>query len=688
MLSRVPSAKTPLQPFRYPVNTDKPNLAVAEAPGIFQPNWESLAHYRCPDWFRDAKFGIWAHWGPQCQPEAGDWYARHMYVEGHGQHKSHLARYGNPSEFGFKDVIHAWKADRWDPDKLVAFYKQCGAKYFFAMANHHDNFDLWDSRHQSWNSVAIGPRKNIIAGWAAAARKQGLRFGVSVHSAHAWSWMEPAQDFDGKLTKAEGKGTWWEGLDPQDLYAQNHPRSAGGENPGTIHSQWEWGNGASVPDEAYCRNFLDRTKDLVDRYKPDLVYFDDTVLPLWPISNVGLEFTAHYYSTVPGSVVFGKILDEQQRKCLVWDIERGVPATAFPFPWQTCTCIGGWHYNRDDYERNLYKSAKTVIHMLADVVSKNGNLLLSVPVRADGTIDEKEEKIVGEIGDWLRVHGEAIYETRPWHVFGEGPASAGAELSHQGFNEGRGKPFTAGDVRFTRFNHPCIPDHPRGAGHHQGQPRQGSVEVRFCRAGGRWTVPAHLPSWAVRSRWLKRNPNENLWPWRGDMIAVYNLARMWYFTGNEAYAQKARDILIAWATTHKTFGGNESGLDLGDYAVCYGGGASILRGTWPGWTQQDTITVQNYFRNVLWPATAAPYKISGPANKGSLNVAAGAAIAVFCDDTNMFNHVIDVFRSYPGAGLPNILATGQMGETGRDIGHGFNDLSPAPHRRNLLEAGH
>jgi fibronectin type 3 domain-containing protein/regulation of enolase protein 1 (concanavalin A-like superfamily) len=173
---------------------------------------------------------------------------------------------------------------------------------------------------------------------------------------------------------------------------------------------------------------------------------------------------------------------------------------------------------------------------------------------------------------------------------------------------------------------------------------------------------------------VKRNPNENLWPWRGDMIAINNLARMWFFTGNEAYAQKARDILIAWATTHKVFGGNESGLDLGDYALAYGGGASILRGTWPGWTQQDTLTVQNYFRNVLWPATAAPYKISGPANKGSLNLAAGAVIAVFCDDTAMFNHVVDVFRNYPGAGLPNILATGQMGETGRDMGHGFNDL--------------
>jgi fibronectin type 3 domain-containing protein len=174
---------------------------------------------------------------------------------------------------------------------------------------------------------------------------------------------------------------------------------------------------------------------------------------------------------------------------------------------------------------------------------------------------------------------------------------------------------------------------------------------------------------------VKRNPNENLWQWRGDMIAFYNLARMWYFTKNEAYAKKAHDIIIGWAITQKVFGGQESGLDLGDYAICYGGGASILRGTWPGWTQQDTVTVQNYFRNVLWPATAAPINVSGPANKGSLNLVAGAVIAVFCDDTEMFNHVVDVFRNYPGSGLPNILPTGQMGETGRDWGHCFNDLS-------------
>jgi len=177
--------------------------------GKYQPTWESLKQYGCPDWFRDAKFGIWAHWGPQCQPEHGDWYARGMYEGGSGHNKWHIEHYGDPAHFGFKDVIHAWKAERWDPGKLMALYKRAGAQYFFAMANHHDNFDLWDSKHQPWNSVALGPRKNIIDGWARAARAQGLKFGISVHAAHAWSWYEPSQKYDGNLTTADGKGTWW-----------------------------------------------------------------------------------------------------------------------------------------------------------------------------------------------------------------------------------------------------------------------------------------------------------------------------------------------------------------------------------------------------------------------------------------------------------------------------------------------
>ncbi|HSI09772.1 MAG TPA: alpha-L-fucosidase [Rariglobus sp.] len=431
------------------------------APGKFQPTWQSLEQYRAPEWFRDLKFGIWAHWGPQCQPEAGDWYARGMYEEGKGQYKSHLAAYGHPSKSGFKDVINTWKAENFDPDKLVALYKRTGAQYFFALANHHDNLDLWDSKYQPWNSVAVGPHKDLIAGWAKAARAQGLPFGLSVHAAHAWSWYETSQGadkngplagvpYDGKLTKADGKGQWWDGLDPQDLYAQNH-------TPGK-KLEWDWNaaKGSSVPDAAYCQKFYNRTMDLINKYQPELIYFDDTALPLWPVTDAGIKISAHFYNTnlrKPGAVgpgvLFGKILTDQQRKCMVWDIERGVPATALPDAWQTDTCIGGWHYNRGIYDRNGYKSAKTVVHMLADIVSKNGNLLLNIPVRGDGTIDEKEQKVLEGIAAWMDVNKDAIFSTRPWKTFGEGPASDGAPISAQGFNEGKGKPFTAADVRYT-----------------------------------------------------------------------------------------------------------------------------------------------------------------------------------------------------------------------------------------------
>lgn len=436
--------------------------------GKFEPTWESLKQYETPQWFRDAKFGIWAHWGPQCEPERGDWYARHMYSQGHGQYESHLQQYGHPSEAGFKDVIHAWKAENWNPDELVALYKRAGAQYFFAMANHHDNLDLWDSTYQPWNSVAVGPKQNIIAGWANAAKKHGLRFGVSVHASHAWAWYEPAQGadrdgpyagvpYDGKLTKTDGDGTWWEGLDPQDLYEQNHEPSPGFHDLGKIHRRWNWSGGVSIPDAAYCEKFYNRTIDLINKYQPDLLYFDDTVLPLYPISDVGLKIAAHYYNNnmlrYDGrleAVLFGKILNEDQRQCMVWDIERGQSNQIEPYPWQTDTCIGGWHYNRWHYDRRNYKSAKTVIHMLADIVSKNGNLLLSIPMRGDGTIDDQERAIVEGIAEWMDINREAIFGTRPWKVFGEGPASDDfAPLTGQGFNEGKGKPFSAHDVRFT-----------------------------------------------------------------------------------------------------------------------------------------------------------------------------------------------------------------------------------------------
>ena len=167
------------------------------ARGPFQPNWDSLVgNYRVPDWFRDAKFGIWAHWSAQCVPEQGDWYARRMYQQGDSAYDYHVKTYGHPSRFGFMEIDHLWKAERWEPEKLMALYKRAGAKYFFALANHHDNFDAFNSKYHAWNSVNVGPKKDIVGTWAKVARAGGLRFGVSNHSAHAWHWFQVAYGYD------------------------------------------------------------------------------------------------------------------------------------------------------------------------------------------------------------------------------------------------------------------------------------------------------------------------------------------------------------------------------------------------------------------------------------------------------------------------------------------------------------
>jgi alpha-L-fucosidase len=429
------------------------------ASGKFEPTWQSLSQYKVPDWFRNAKFGIWAHWGPQCQPEQGDWYARGMYEEGSDYYKWHVEHYGHPSKVGFKDVIHDW-----NPEELVKLYKRVGAQYFFAMANHHDNLDLWDSKYQEWNSVRVGPKKDIITGWAAAAKKYNLPFGLSVHASRPWTWYEFAQGadkkgelagvpYDGKLAKENGKGTWWEGLDPQELYAQNHEVSKITD----FSKWWYWGGGASIPSQEYCDKFYNRTMELINKFNPDLLYFDDTALPLYPISDAGLKIAAHYYNhnmtTHKGkleAVLFGKILTDQQKECMVWDVERGAPDKPQAKAWQTCTCIGDWHYNRKVYDENRYKSAASVIRTLVDIVSKNGNLLLNIPVRGDGTIDDKEVAVLEGIAGWMDINKESIFDTRPWEVFGEGPSvSSENPLDAAGFNEGK-VGFSEKDIRFNQ----------------------------------------------------------------------------------------------------------------------------------------------------------------------------------------------------------------------------------------------
>ena len=446
------------QPYPVPVSEEHEPMKG----GQYQPTWESLSNHQTPEWFRDAKFGIWAHWGPQCVEGTGDWMARSMYMEGTREYKYHVEHYGHPSEVGFKDILPLFKAENWDPDKLVERYKRAGAKYIFVLGNHHDNFDLWDSKYQPWNSVRVGPERDILDGWARAARKYGLPLGVSFHADHAWIWYEPAQrydqngpkagvSYDGRLTAEDGKGKWWEGLDPQMLYRQNHPLSEMSWWNSGIYKQWEWGNGASQPSAEFVTNFYDRTLDAINKYHPDIIYFDSTKMPFHELSDCGLKIAAHFYNSNPDGVMTCKVLDEEQRKAITWDVERGAPNFIVPEPWQTCNCIGGWHYNTSIYENNGYKSAATVVRQLVDIVSKNGNLLLNVPLRADGTYDEKEAAILDDLEAWMTVNGESIYGTRPWVMFGEGPvAEKVISVNRQGFNDGEYSHMTSEDIRFNQ----------------------------------------------------------------------------------------------------------------------------------------------------------------------------------------------------------------------------------------------
>ncbi|HWA10587.1 MAG TPA: alpha-L-fucosidase [Opitutaceae bacterium] len=442
------------------------------AAGPFQPTWESLTQgYKCPEWFRDAKFGIWAHWSAQCVPEQGDWYARQMYTQGHPQNKYHVEHYGHPSKFGFMEIDHLWKAERWDPEQLIALYKKAGAKYFFALANHHDNFDNFNSRHHAWNSVNVGPKKDLIGIWAKTARAAGLRFGVSNHSAHAWHWFQTAYGYDPegpqagvrydafRLTKADGKGQWWDGLDPQDLYTGRNILMPDGLTSIKAANDWHaandrvWNENQPPKNPAFVEKWFLRCQDLMDQYQPDVVYFDNTELPL---GQAGLDVAAHFYNANLrrnggrlDCIITGKKMAEAHRPAVVEDIERGVATGIRPEPWQTDTCIGSWHYQRSLFEQHKYKTAQQVVQMLVDIVSKNGNLMLSVPVRGDGTIDSDEVACVEEIGRWMAVNGEGIFSTRPWKVYGEGPSVSGPVAAGQFGGARDVRPYTARDVRFT-----------------------------------------------------------------------------------------------------------------------------------------------------------------------------------------------------------------------------------------------
>jgi alpha-L-fucosidase len=437
------------------------------APGPFQPTWDSLKTYTTPDWFRDAKFGIWNHWSAQCVPGQGDWYARQMYIQGHRQYNHHVATYGHPSKFGFMELTNLWKAENWKPAELMDLYVAAGAKYFTALANHHDNFDTYNSRYTPWNAVRIGPKKDIVGIYGKLARERGLRFAVSNHGSHAWNWLQTSYNYDAEgplagvrydaytLTKADGKGKWWNGLDPQDLYTGRNVVMPDGIKTIAEATKWlhdndeKWHEDVSLTHPKFAENWFLRAQDLVDTYKPDLLYFDDSELPH---GIYGLSIAAHYYNTSVRDkgrldvVLTTKDIRPAEAGAFTLDIERGKTNEILAEPWQTDTCIGNWHYDINLFNNHGYKTPTYVIHSLIDIVSKNGNLMLDIPVTGDGVIDSDERAFLEAIATWIPKHGEAIYGTRPFAVFGEGPP----DVATGSFNERNQRPYTAEDIRFTR----------------------------------------------------------------------------------------------------------------------------------------------------------------------------------------------------------------------------------------------
>ena len=403
---------------------EKLNLPVAEGP--FKPDSDSLKQYQCPDWFRDAKFGIWAHWGPQCVPMNGDWYARKMYMQGEKDYKDHLERWGHPSEHGYKDIIPLWKAEKWDPDRLMQLYQKAGAKYFVSMGSHHDNFFLWNSQLHRWNAVNMGPHRDVVGEWQKAAQKYGLKFGVSEHLGASFTWFQPSHGADKTGPKA---GVPYDGANSNywDLY--HFPAEPGDTKWYSNNPKWH-------------QQWFSEIKELVDNYHPDLLYSDGGVA-FGPSNVVGLSMIAHLYNSNAANHG-GKceaIYNCKQKSDGRWveDLERGIMPKIEPYPWQTDTSIGDWFYNKNW----KFRPVSWVIHMLVDNVSKNGNLLLNVVQRPDGTLDPEVEQMLEDLAKWNAIHGEAIFGTRPWLVYGEGVVRTKGGHFKEDFK------YTARDIRFT-----------------------------------------------------------------------------------------------------------------------------------------------------------------------------------------------------------------------------------------------
>ncbi|QEK51578.1 alpha-L-fucosidase [Pedobacter aquae] len=407
----------------------------------FEANLESFKQYEYPAWFRDAKFGIWSHWGPQAVPRQGDWYARDMYQSDYYDRKKneytgkphpaylyHVKTYGHPSKFGYKDLLPLWKAERWNPEQLMALFKRVGAKYFVSMAVHHDNFFLWNSKIHKWNSVNIGPKKDVVALWQQAAKKEGLRFGVSEHLGASYNWFQTNKGADKTGPLA---GVPYDGNDPQyeDLYYAKSDEKAWLTTDPKNHAHW-----------------LKSVKELIDLYQPDLLYSDSEL----PFGETGHKMLAHFYNQdiAKNNGKLEAVYNSKRRPSegrWVQDIERGVMDSISPFPWQTDTSIGDWFYRTGQ----KYRSGTEILQMLVDIVSKNGNLLINVVQTPEGDLEPDVLNILEEIAAWTPVNGEAIYGSRPWKIYGEGPSTSSNKPEGKFGGVSDERSFESTDIRFT-----------------------------------------------------------------------------------------------------------------------------------------------------------------------------------------------------------------------------------------------
>lgn len=424
------------------------SVADDDKPVVFEATIESLQQYEAPVWFRDAKLGIYLHWGAYSVAERGEWYPRYMYVEGRPEYQHHLENYGHPSEFGYKDLIPLWKAENFEPDKLIKLFKYAGAKYFSPVAVHHDNFDLWDSKHHEWNAVNHGPKKDIIGMWRKATLDNGLRWGVTTHVSRSYSWLNTSKGAD---TGGAYKGVPYDGNDPayaslyHERHDDTHPRAP------------------INPPKAWREHWAARMKDLIDNYQPDIFYFDSAV----PFrgdddGQTGMDVIAHLYNTSIANHN-GKLEAVMTVKERPWqalyapgmttvDYERGKASNILPDPWQTDDSIGPWGYRSgtwmDTHGNTVeveYMDTNMVIDKFLDIVSKNGNLLLNVPIRADGTLDGKTTEVLEGMGDWMAINEKGVFGSRPFYMFGEGKVN---EIDHRAIRS----PYTHQDIRYTTNN--------------------------------------------------------------------------------------------------------------------------------------------------------------------------------------------------------------------------------------------